>query len=215
MTQSANRISSAYRWWLGLALGLVVLGAPIVAANAQSSPPTPLSGTPRVPKTVPLFGAAPSQNLAAAAADDKADTVTLLLGIGTSANETDESGRTGLINAARNNNVGIAQALLNHGAQLDLRDRLGKSALHWAADRGSLDVMRLLLAAKATVDVQDLQGMTPLMIAAAKGQQGTVRLLLQSHADPKKEDYTGRDAIDWASNNSIQQSLKVAASASR
>ena len=211
MIGSGYRATAPCRWPRRLTLTLLLLSAPLIHAQAQSSSANPLSGVPKVPKTLSLFGSAPAGNVAAAAGADKADTVTLLLGSGSSANDTDENGNTGLINAARNNNPDIAQALLNHGAQLDLRDRLGKSALHWAAERNSLDVMRLLLAAKANVDPQDLQGKTPLMLAAGKGQQGAVRLLLQNHADPKKQDYTGRDAIEWASNTVIQQSLKVAA----
>ncbi len=197
---------------LGAVLVLAMLCGAAPRAEAQYVAPTPLTGIPKVPKTLPLFGQSPLWTVATAAAADRTDDVTLLLQQHASPDDPDENGRTGLIYAAINNNVDITQALLNRGAQRDGRDKLGKTALHWAAERGSLDVMKLLLAAKVTVDAQNLQGQTPLMLAASKSKTAAVRLLLQAHADPKKEDYTGRDASDWAAGNAIlKQSLKTAA----
>jgi hypothetical protein len=192
-------------------LAVAMLGG-MTHAGAQTPVPTPLTGIPKVPKTLPLFGQVGMGTVATAAAADKTDDVTLLLAQHASPDDPDENGRTGLIYAAINNNVQIAQALLNRGAQRDGRDRLGKTALHWAAERGSLEVMRILLAAKVTVDAQNAQGLTPLMLAASKSRVAAARLLLQFHADPKKEDYTGRDATDWAGGNAmLKQSLKTAA----
>ncbi len=208
---SFARRTAVCRWLLGSALVVFAIYASMGCSAAQVSPPVQLRGAPEVPKTIPLLGQAPEGNVAAAAAADDADAIALLLARGTSPDEADANGRTGLIYAAIDNNVEVAQTLLSHGAKLDIRDTLGKTALHWAAERGSVNVMRLLLTANATVDCQSPQGMTPLMLAASKGQTTAVRLLLQYHADPRKDDYTGRDAMDWVANNAaIKQSLKIA-----
>ncbi len=191
-----------------LAIGAVLLVLLAVAgvgnASAQVAPPTPLTGTPTVPKTLPVIGGTPfasdSANVAIASAAENADNVTTLIAIGASPDDVDKNGRSGLIYAALSNSASIAQTLIDHGAKLDLRDKLGYTALHWAAERGSIAVMHLLLAARALVDAPSFQGITPLMLAARSGNVAAVRLLLQNHADPTKQDYTGRDAEGWAAN---------------
>lgn len=204
-----------------LALGAVLLvflgvlgGGP---ARAQVSPPTPLTGTPKVPKTLPVIGGSPfpinGENVAVASAANDPRNVTTLIAVGNSPDDVDRHGRTGLINAALSNYARIAKTLIAHGANINLRDKLGYTALHWAAERGSIAVMRLLLAARAVVNIPNLQGITPLMLAARSGNLAAVRLLLEHHADPTKCDYTGRDAIGWAANHVAVVHLLTEASA--
>lgn len=190
-----------------LLAGAVLLVLPLACAAgpavAQVAPPTPMTGLPTVPKTLPVIGSGlnpDATNVALASAADNADHVTTLIAIGASPDDVDKNGRSGLIYAALSNSSRIAQTLLDHGATVDQRDKFGYTALHWAAEHGSVAVMRLLLAARALVDAQSLQGITPLMLAARNGNLAAVRLLLQSHADPAKQDYTGRDAEGWAQN---------------
>lgn len=190
-----------------LSSGAVLLGLLLACvagpAAAQVAPPTPMTGLPTVPKTLPVIGSGlnpDATNVALASAADNADHVTTLIAIGASPDDVDKNGRSGLIYAALSNSSRIAQTLLDHGATVDQRDKFGYTALHWAAEHGSVAVMRLLLAARALVDAQSLQGITPLMLAARNGNVAAVRLLLQHHADPAKQDYTGRDAEGWAQN---------------
>jgi ankyrin repeat protein len=185
-----------------LLLAMAGLGAQ--SAFPQASQPTPLTGIPSVPRTLPVIGAGafPTAygSVVAASATDKPADVNFLIANGGSPDDADKEGRTGLMYAAMSNYADIAQTLIDHAAKLDLRDKLGFTALHWAAERGRVEVMRLLLAARALVDVQNTQGITPLMLAASSGNVGAVRLLLQNRADPLKQDYTGQDAFGWAGN---------------
>ena len=188
-----------------ISMVLAVAGLSASGALAQTSQPTPLTGIPTVPKTLPVIGGGlfPSQNLnvATASAIDRPDYVNYLISTGDSPDETDKDGRTGLIYAAMSNYADIVQTLISHAAKLDMRDKFGYTALHWAAERGNVVVMKLLLGAKAVVDPQNAQGITPLMLATSSGNMPAVRLLLQNRADPHKQDYTGRDAFGWAGNH--------------
>lgn len=197
-----------FRRLLAMAVVLAVTQLPAPGASAQTAQPTPLSGIPSVPKTLPVIGGSifPSTgnlNVVGAAAIDRPDYVNYLISTGDSPDDTDKDGRTGLIYAAMSNYADIAQTLISHAAKLDLRDNFGYTALHWATERGNVAIMRLLLAAKALVDAPNTQGITPLMLASSKGNVPAVRLLLQNRADPHKADYTGRDAFGWAGNRSV------------
>ena len=191
-----------FRRWLGAVLLLTMAAGQ--SAFAQSTSPTPLTGIPTVPKSLPVIGGSPLPStgfsVASAAAIDRPDYVNYLIESGNSPDDVDREGRTGLMYAAMSNYADIARTLIDHAAKLDLRDKLGYTALHWAAERGSVEIMRLLLAAKAFVDAANSQGITPLMLATSSGNVNAVRLLLQNHADPHKQDYTGRDAFGWAGN---------------
>ena len=170
-------------------------------AAAQKAPPTPFTGIPTVPKTLPLFGHANSDGqVLAAATDGNADQIDWLIAGGGNVDEADPQGRTPLMHAAMANYGAVASALVSNHARSDLRDRLGDTALHWAAQTGSVAVIRVLLAVHAEVDAPDSRGVTPLMLAAANNKPDAVRLLLQSKADPHKTDYTGRDAVGWGGN---------------
>lgn len=178
---------------------LLLIGLPAHQAAAQKEPPTPFTGIPKVPKTLPLFGhnTVDGQVLAAATQGD-AGQIDWIMAAGGNADEADKDGHTALMHAAMTNFAAVAQTLLNHNARTDLRDKLGDTALHWAAQTGSVAVLRVLLAVHPDVDAADSRGITPLMLAASNNKIEAVRLLLQYHADPHKTDYTGRDARGWA-----------------
>ncbi len=190
-----------------LAIGLALEGA-----AAQTTPPTPFTGIPKVPRTLPLINLPNSDGLgAAAAAAGDVDRVASRIADGDSPDDSDRQGHTALMHAAMSNRAVIADILLMHAAKLEIRDDLGDTALHWAAQTGSVAVIRLLIAFHADVNQQDTHGMTPLMLAAGNNRTDAVRLLLQSHADPSKTDYTGQDALGWAGNHAMIVSLLKAA----
>jgi ankyrin repeat protein len=178
---------------------VLLIGFAASEAAAQKAPPTPFTGIPTVPKTLPLFGHATvdGQVLTAATQGD-AGQIDWIMAAGGNADEADKEGRTALMRAAMANFGSVAQTLLNHNARIDLRDKLGDTALHWAAQTGSIAVIRVLLAFHPDVNAADSRGITPLMLAAANNKPEAVKLLLQYHADPQKTDYTGRDARGWA-----------------
>ncbi|HVA12603.1 MAG TPA: ankyrin repeat domain-containing protein [Stellaceae bacterium] len=190
-----------------LAIGLVPKGA-----AAQTTPPTPFTGIPKVPRTLPLIYAPNNDGrVAAAAAAGDADDVASLIANGGSPDDSDRQGHTALMHAAMSNRAVIADILLMHAAKVEIRDDLGDTALHWAAQTGSVAVIRLLIAFHAEVNQQDARGMTPLMLAASNNRTDAVRVLLQSHADPSKTDYTGQDALGWAGSHAVIVSLLKAA----
>ena len=156
------------------------------------------------------------ENVARAAAENDAARVRQLVsgGDGRNANDTDESGRTGLQIAAGNGNLQIAAILIKAGANVNLKDKLGNTALHYATDRSQVEMADLLLDVGAAVDAENRNGMTPLMIAAAHGQGALVQALLNKGANVRKTDYTGRDALGWAEDSrrpAIVQMLQRAA----
>jgi ankyrin repeat protein len=201
---------------LRVLLVLVVVGLTLDRAAAQIAPPTPFTGVPKVPKTLPLLGRPTADGLVLKAAiDGNADQIDWLMAAGGDCDEADALGRTALMHAAMANFSAVATALLAHDARLDLRDRVGNTALHWAAQTGSTAAMRVLLAAHATVDAIDSKGQTPLMLAAGNNRPEAVRLLLQYHADPHKTDYTGRDALGWGQSYPRIETLLATSTASR
>jgi hypothetical protein len=205
------------RFGLALALALILLtGFAANEAAAQKAPPTPFTGIPTVPKTLPLFGhgTVDGQVLAATTTGD-AGQIDWIMAAGGNADEADKEGHTALMHAAMTNFTAVAQTLLQHNARIDLRDKLGDTALHWAAQTGSVGVMRVLLQVHPDVDSADSRGITPLMLAASNNKVDAVRLLLQYHADPRKTDYTGRDALGWAGSNTRIASMLGTATAAR
>jgi|SRR5579863_3279848 len=144
---------------------------------------------------------ADEDNVAIAAAHSDATQVRQLIAGGTSPNELDDSGRTGLQLAAINGNLQIAAILLKAQARVDLKDKLGNTALHYAADHDHGEMVQLLLDVGAAVDPENKDGMTPLMIAASRGSATIVQALLAKGANIRRTDYTGRDALSWATES--------------
>jgi ankyrin repeat protein len=202
---------------LGFALvAIIALAFGASEAAAQKAPPTPFTGIPTVPKTLPLLNqpTVDGQVLAAATQGD-AGQIDWIMAAGGNADEADKEGHTALMRAAMSNFGAVAQSLLQHDARIDLRDRIGDTALHWAAQMGSTAAMRVLLTFHPDVNSADSRGITPLMLAASHNKPDAVRLLLQYHADPRKTDYTGRDALGWANGNSRIVALLETATAAR
>ena len=202
---------------LGFALGAVLsVGFAASEAAAQKAPPTPFTGIPTVPKTLPLLNTptVDGQVLAAATQGD-AGQIDWIMAAGGNADEADKEGHTALMRAAMANFGAAAQILLQHEARIDLRDKLGDTALHWAAQMGSVGVIRVLLNFHPDVNAADSRGITPLMLAASHNKINAVQLLLQYHADPRKTDYTGRDALGWAGSNPRIVALLETATAAR
>ena len=196
-------VATLVRATLVILFGVLSCGA----AEAQKAPPTPFTGLPTVPKTLPLIGGGVGSSsdgaVAQAAASGNADDVVALVEGGNDLDGPDNQGRTPLMYSAILNNGFIANFLLNHGAKANMHDALGYTALHWAAERGSVAVIRLLLGFHAAVNVANARGLTPLMLAASYNHADAVRLLLQNHADPRLTDYTGRDALSWTGDHVV------------
>lgn len=199
---------------LAMVIALIVAGLTPDRAAAQIPPPTPFTGIPKVPKTLPLL-VAPTMDgrVLKAAIEGDAGQIDWLMAAGGDCDDADARGETALMHAAMANFSAVATALIAHSARLDLRDRIGNTALHWAAQSGSAGVLRVLLAAHAEVDAIDSKGQTPLMLAAGGNHPDAVRLLLLYGADPHKTDYTGRDALGWGESYPRVEKLLAATTA--
>ena len=149
---------------------------------------------------VSLFGSY-YDNIARMVAANDPGTVAKLVSDGHNPDETDDSGRSGLLIAATDGNLRIASVLIKAGAHLGFKDRLGNTPLHYAVERNHEDVVQLLLDAGASVDAENANGTTPLMLAATHGYSSIAEDLLAKGANPKKPDFTGRDAIRWAQDS--------------
>lgn len=187
-------------------LAIIGLAAMVLAADA-----------PGARADLNLFGDY-YRNVARAAAQNDAATVTELVGTGANPNQVDEQSRTGLHYAAMNGNLQIIAILIKASAKLEVRDKLGNTPLHLAADRNQTEAVKLLLEVGAAVDPQNHDGMTPLMMAASHGDLDIVRVLLAKGANAAKTDYTGRDAAGWAADShrpAVVEAIKRAQNAKR
>jgi len=124
-------------------------------------------------------------------------------------NSVDQSGRTGVVLAAKRGECAVAEVLLNAGAPPSTPDGYGATALHYASSRGHAEFVKLLLRHRCDVDKKDDDGATalhwavgtevvdvlldveadlsmrardgknPVMLASARGDAGAVQALVQ------------------------------------
>ena len=112
-----------------------------------------------------MFQKRKSKLLLSAIVQGQAARVKSLLNSGADPNHPDAQGRTPLILAAEERQVGIAQDLIRAGANVEIRSKTGERALIFAAKKGSTPVMELLLKAGAKVNAKDKYGNTALMFS--------------------------------------------------
>jgi ankyrin repeat protein len=87
--------------------------------------------------------------LLAAAGENCAEAVTLLLDRGANINATDGDGWTPLIKATAGGFIEVVRVLLQRGADMDVADKLERTAWMYAATRGKEDIAALFEAEKA------------------------------------------------------------------
>jgi ankyrin repeat protein len=104
----------------------------------------------------------------------------LLRNTGVSANITDPSGRTALMNAVAGGLTEVVKDLLERGAEVNVKSKEGQTALMLAADFGHTEAVRLLLAKGADCKAKDQDDWTAL-------QYATMRV--DAAADQKKKNY--------------------------
>jgi uncharacterized protein len=87
--------------------------------------------------------------LLAAAEDNCAETVSLLLDRGATINVVDVDGWTPLIKATAAGYTDVVRVLLRRGADMDVADKLERTAWMYAATRGKEEIAALFEAEKA------------------------------------------------------------------
>lgn len=95
-------------------------------------------------------------------------------------NEKAENGRTPLIIAAINGDVGIATTLIKNGAEVDLKNDKGGTPLILAAYNNHLGMVKYLIKNKANVKDVDSVGFNSLMYAAQKDYASIVKYLIKN-----------------------------------
>ena len=182
------------------------LGTPSEVALALQT--GKVSAAAPVQGVTPLMAAASSRGEAASA-----DKIRQLLNSGARVNDTDRTGMTALMYAARlSARADVLRALIDAGADVNARDRRGWTALsHAAAKNYNPGAVMELIDAGADVNVPDRQNVTPLMLAFRGGVgRSTVLALLDSGADASLKDRSGRTAADYFARSPLKNDAELA-----
>ncbi len=95
-----------------------------------------------------------------------------------------DTGYSGLILAAVENDLSTVQAYLASGADPNRLSTNGKSAIHEAAIINNPEMLRALIDAGADVNLTMPGGKSALMVAATFGSTDAARVLVEAGADP-------------------------------
>ena len=134
-----------------------------------------------------------------AASSGLASNVLALVEAGADPRSRDESGRTPLHDAARNNeDPAIVRMLVEAGADPNARDADGRSPLHDSGLNGNPLVAARLVMAGAHPNARDENGRTPLHDASLNRNPLIAAALIASGADPNIRDRNGRTPLHEA-----------------
>ena len=107
----------------------------------------------------------------------------------------------GLVDAARNGDLGAVRSLLKGGADPNQAAPDGSTAVHWAVHRDNLDILNALLDAGARPDRVTRYKVAPLTLAAQNGNAALVERLLDAGANPDTVSEEGQTALMTAARN--------------
>ena len=125
-------------------------------------------------------------------------------------NAADKYGRSALMRAAWENNVGKVKSLIILGANVNAAAKNGLTPLMVACIVGNVDIAGRLIAAGANVNATTQIGMTALMYAAQYRQVEIANTLLANGADADVAMKNGWNALDFAlwKKSAISQVLR-------
>uniref|UniRef100_H3B155 Uncharacterized protein n=2 Tax=Latimeria chalumnae TaxID=7897 RepID=H3B155_LATCH len=152
--------------------------------------------------------------LHAAAFTDHVECLQLLLGHNAHVNAADNSGRTSLMMAAKNGNMGAVEILVNGAkADLTLKDSNKNTALHLACSKGHEKCALLILEEiqdQSLINAKNSALQTPLHIAARNGLKLAVQELLSKGASVLAVDENGHTpALACAPNKDVADCLAL------
>jgi ankyrin repeat protein len=137
--------------------------------------------------------------------EERNDTVSFILDLGSDVNAQNEDGWTALLSATERGLESVVRTLLNRGADVNAACDCpgfrggGWSPLTIAALRGHTGIVRALLDKGADVNAKSGdQGRTPLIVAVLGGYTDIVRALLERGADINEKDNSGKTALELA-----------------
>lgn len=187
--------------------------AAFVEGLSSQDPAAPMSGSPAhrasdarqrgAPPTEAASRNGAGTSLHNAASFGSASDVLALVQAGANPRSRDESGRTPLHDAAKNNeDPAIVRMLVEAGADPNARDANGRSPLHDSGLNGNPLVAARLAMAGAHPNVRDENGRTPLHDASANRNPLVAAALIDSGADPNIRDRNGRTPLHEAARRS-------------
>ncbi|NXJ75116.1 ANKE1 protein, partial [Trogon melanurus] len=97
------------------------------------------------------------------------------------------TGRTALMEAAREGILELVRALLERGVDVNLVDLEGHSPAHFAAKGGFFEVLRIISAYNGDLGLIDMNGNTPLHYAAEGGFLNCCKFIGQRGCDPTQK----------------------------
>ncbi|HNP21419.1 MAG TPA: ankyrin repeat domain-containing protein [Panacibacter sp.] len=144
---------------------------------------------------------------------NKNDTLTALklINSGYSIDSVDKFGSSALMSACRYTaDTAEALFLLNHGAKADYpKSAKGRTALLIAcAYYGGVPLCRTLLSHGADINAVTFTGESALMLAASNAKADVVEYLIKAGANTKLKTSSGRTALDYANQASIDDTIK-------
>ena len=136
------------------------------------------------------------------------DTLELLMDAGAKIGQSDSSGMTALMWAAREGRIAAVEVLLD-GGMVNQADVSGKTALHYATKYGHTSSVKALLKAKASVDQATKGRSTALMFAAARGHAAILKVLLRAGANINLARPRGMTALMYAAEKGDTVALRL------
>lgn len=126
-------------------------------------------------------------------------------------NELLDTGYSGLISAARNNDLPSVQAYLASGADPNQLTTDGRSALKGAIYSDNPEILRSLIIAGADVNLTTPGSWSTLMEAATIGNTNAVRMLVEAGANVNyvPADNPSENALSFAAHNGHTEIVRV------
>lgn len=118
-------------------------------------------------------------------------------------NARDETGRTPLYWAAREDNIEICEILLSHGADVNAATPDGWTPLHTAVYNKNPRIVVLLIEKGADVNVKNSDSETPLHWAARRGEKALIEPLIAKGAALDARDNNGKTPLDWTEDSEV------------
>ncbi|KAL4630434.1 ankyrin repeat and EF-hand domain-containing protein 1 [Arapaima gigas] len=132
-----------------------------------------------------------------------------LLERGANPNATNQAtGRTALMEAAREGALDLVRGILQRGGNPNLLDKNRMHAAHFAAQGGFFEIIQVMSAYLADLSVMAMDGNTPLHYAARGGFAQCCRFLAQRGCNPKAKNHNGFVPYQTAKDNGHKLAMK-------
>ncbi len=132
-----------------------------------------------------------------------------MLKSGADVNYQNRNGVTFLMFASGEGKPGVVDFLLKSGANPNLCDKNQITALMVASSSNNLEDVKSILKAGGSINAQHSSDSSSLMLASREGLSTVVQYLLENGADLTLKDRLGKDALDYATQNSHPKTVKV------